>query len=1007
MKRLFLFVILSVLGMTACNNADIVENAGDNTTVVSISASIPAKMNQTRAAGEGANVNRCIMEVYLDGELYGERAYAEVNDCKANFSVRLVSGKSYDFVFWADHVDDNSTAIEEDLHYNTTDLSNVTVADMTAYQGSDDTRDAFFGTATVEADYTKTLAVNLTRPFGQVKVKTLDMNDVPDDMRPTHVSVEFESVPTGIDLFTGELTSAASGITYTGAAALAATAEKEDGLLSFDYIFAPNAEGEQHLVNFTMQFLDDNNVSVAPDYEFSNIPVQRNYRTIVSGYLLTKKADINVAVVPGFDGEINSDEIEITASELQGVLSALDTEGEHDYNIHVTDNLTAGSYTLPALADGSTLAIDLAGAEGEVTFGDENFAGLLELGSTSADAIVVNINVPNGDAALNSGTWVVNSVSTKPTTFTVNEGATVTTLNVAAGNVVINKGATVESVARTEDNADAATTVTLFDGAEEPTITDPEIMVQEGVSGQITIGEKSFATIRDAVDAAAEGDVINIAEGKYDMGKPGQPDQNGPQGYYLKVDKKGVTLKGEGNVEIYTSDDANTGNWSLQNLVTVRAEDVTFENIIFVANYNGYYQGPNKTIEVFSNEGNNFALRGCTLVDGGSEKNAGCLYLGGDSGSGLTATVEDCTFVNAAISVRVNTSATIKGCTFDGIRETAGWNCSVAARGTAMIESCTFTNCTTEAGMQPVVANGDGYVVLSGVSFPTDGIYYRLADNGVVNDNGTLVAGSVAAFLSAQTKAQENGTILLQAGDYDFTTTGASMTGSNLEINKAGLTVKALDAANKPVLYASSSSGNWFYDGVYGQNTVTVTADNVTLENLVIMPVTNVGSYTNDYNKAIEVTNAVTSFTLKGCEITPNTKIEGNNKAGYGGQVSINTGKSSDKNTVKILDNTFTGAILDPRTAITATGNTFNGGSPTHTVLCRFRLQYDGSANTQVYSDIEMSGNTYNDVTGLNENGVLYIDGALVGIEAGLAAEFNTADKVSVQDGKYFYYSLK
>lgn len=753
MKRLFLFVILSVLGMTACNNADIMENAGDNTTVVSISASIPAKMNQTRAAGEGANVNRCIMEVYLDGELYGERAYAEVNDCKANFSVRLVSGKSYDFVFWADHVDDNSSdeAIKEDLHYNTTDLSNVTIADMTAYQGSDDTRDAFFGTATVEADYTKTLAVNLTRPFGQVKVKTLDMNDVPDDMRPTHVSVEFESVPTGIDLFRGELTSAASGITYTGAAALAATAEKEDGLLSFDYIFAPMAEGEQHLVNFTMQFLDDNNVSVAPDYEFSNIPVQRNYRTIVSGYLLTKKADINVSVVPGFDGEINSDEIEITASELQGVLSALDTEGEHDYNIHVTDNLTAGSYTLPALADGSTLAIDLAGAEGEVTFGNDSFAGLLELGSTSADAIEININVPNGDAALNSGTWAVNSVSTKPTTFTVNEGATVTTLNVAAGNVVINKGAEVASVARTANNQDETTTVTLFDGAEEPTITDPEIMVQEGVSGQITIGEKSFATIAAALAAAEPYDVIELAEGEYALNHDILSEAHG-QKFYLPIEVEGLTIRGKGaaaNTVIYGKEYTDNGSWGTQNTITVFAANVTLENLTLMPK-----QETNKLVEI-SAEG--FKMINCIVtannkVADADPNDAASIYFSGVSNgvvSGCTINKGNICFDGVMDGVFTIENNTFNGYNQWGDTKYATFTCSYWGQGKDLskstmmvnIKNNTFNDVTPlgENNDVPVVRASYGIFNLEGNKFPTDGIYWTSAPgSGIDNSFGAV-----------------------------------------------------------------------------------------------------------------------------------------------------------------------------------------------------------------------------------------------------------------------------
>ena len=121
------------------------------------------------------------------------------------------------------------------------------------------------------------------------------------------------------------------------------------------------------------------------------------------------------------------------------------------------------------------------------------------------------------------------------------------------------------------------------------------------------------ATIRDAVTYASAGDVIEIAAGSYDLGKPGQVDAAGPYGYYLKIDTP-VTLKGLGDVTITTSDEAaqNIGGMgSLQNLVTVNADNVTLENLTFVANYNAYYGGPNKVVLV---QGTNATVKNCVFV---------------------------------------------------------------------------------------------------------------------------------------------------------------------------------------------------------------------------------------------------------------------------------------------------------------------------------------------------------------------------------------------------------
>ena len=291
------------LAVTSCQKTeDLAGNTG-NQADVRIAVNLPAEMNAVRSQenpGIGDMVNRCIMEIYLDGELYGERQVAAVENKQTSFSARLVSGKTYKFVFWADCAEGTTADNFADKHYATDDLSNVSILDPAQYSGSNDERDAFFAVKEVEVSTATTVSAELRRPFGQLNVKTLDMNDVPESLRPTKVALTFDEVPTGINLLTGELTQQTAAVAYAESHELA----DASGNLSFDYVFAPQTAGEQRLVNFTMSFLDDAGTQVASDYEFTNIPVQRNYRTNVSGNLLTKKADINVEVKPEFDGVI-------------------------------------------------------------------------------------------------------------------------------------------------------------------------------------------------------------------------------------------------------------------------------------------------------------------------------------------------------------------------------------------------------------------------------------------------------------------------------------------------------------------------------------------------------------------------------------------------------------------------------------------------------------------------------------------------------------------------------
>ncbi|MCI5717558.1 MAG: hypothetical protein MR292_04120 [Alistipes sp.] len=711
--------------------------SGDNTVAVSIAASLPAEMAQTRADGDGTSVNRCIMEIYLDGQLYGERQTVKVDGLKATFSTRLVSGKDYELVFWADHVTSNASdeAITTDLHYNTADLANVTIDDITAYTGNDDTRDAFFGTATLKADYSKTLAVELKRPFGQLKIKTLDMSEVPTDMQPKQVSINFESVHTGIDLFTGELTNVTGGITYSQAADVV---DANNGVLSFDYIFAP-AGTEQYLTDFTMSFLNDSGAEVVSPYEFSSIPVQRNYRTTVSGNLLTKQADVTIEVKPGFDDDITSDHMDVSAADLQNALDALTEAGKHDYNINVIDNLpAAGNYTLPSLEAGSTLTINLAGAEGEVTFGDSDFAGLFELGSSSANTIAVNINVPKGDAALVSGSWDIKSVSTKPNTFSVNSGATASTINVKGGNVAIYEGATVNSITRDGNNTDETTTVTIFDDATQPTINDEKIKVQEGETGLIMIGEKSFATIADALAAAQPNDVIELAEGKFPLDCTVKA-SNG-QYFYLPIEVEGLTIKGKGDAAktiVYGNEYTDNGSWGTQNLITVFAENVTLENLTLMPK-----QAVNKLIEITAP---NFSLKNCiaepnNIVADANATNCGSIYFSQAAANGL---IENCTINGGTVSFdglmagefAIRNNIFVEG-NSNLVFTTPNWTSNDVTTSTLKVnvENNTFKDfeAFVDGETNPTVRAYYGIFNLTGNTFPTDGIYWQASKFGSI-----------------------------------------------------------------------------------------------------------------------------------------------------------------------------------------------------------------------------------------------------------------------------------
>ena len=278
--------------LTACQKDEGL--VSDGATSQTITVTIPQGM-QTRATaadfGNGAKVDRCLLQIYRSGTTpakYGEQQSATVQkgtDGKltATFNLRLVASQTYDFVFWAD--------CSTGDHYNTDDLTNITVKGN--YAGNNDEFDAFTG-ALLDYQVKGAFSENITlrRPFGQLNVKTLDMAAIPDPtLKPTKVKVAFTAVPTSFNAKKGEIGAATAAVEYT------ADVLSADGDLTVDYIWAPVEEAT--LADFSMTFLNGT-TEISTNGDFKNIPIRRNYRTNVSGNLLTKQGTFNVTIDPEF-----------------------------------------------------------------------------------------------------------------------------------------------------------------------------------------------------------------------------------------------------------------------------------------------------------------------------------------------------------------------------------------------------------------------------------------------------------------------------------------------------------------------------------------------------------------------------------------------------------------------------------------------------------------------------------------------------------------------------------
>ena len=347
MKNLLLTIAATaLLLLTSCQRDELQGGSisGEEVTV-SISAVVPgdggAVVKSKDNPGNGSEVNRCILEVYLlEGEdgsatasLYGTRQVVKVENLTAAFEdLNLITGQKYRLVLWADHVDDPENGLGTDLYYDTENLPSVSYKSGTKYESNEDSRDAFFKVEEFELDGPEDRTVSLTRPFGQINIITTDYGLIPSthsDLLPVKVKLAFPSIPTSIDLVNGTVNDMDKVTTSTAVdiAGLDVDGEEDSKQLSFDYILAP-ATGQTVVSEFTMSFLkDDGTTPVAKDYTFENIPVQRNYRTNVSGALLTDRAGVDVKVEPGFDGDEEVIDGKLVISSVDRLMNALENGG--------------------------------------------------------------------------------------------------------------------------------------------------------------------------------------------------------------------------------------------------------------------------------------------------------------------------------------------------------------------------------------------------------------------------------------------------------------------------------------------------------------------------------------------------------------------------------------------------------------------------------------------------------------------------------------------------------
>ena len=446
MKKCFLLMAGIILLVFAACQSDELANGGRNGEVAaSFSVQLPGNGNNavTRAAtaGDGTSVNRCIMEIYLNDELYSRQIGAiQPDGLTAGFDIRLVTSQTYKFVFWADHVESvEGDAIKTDLHYNTADLRNISMQGDYNGSGKDDTRDAFFASLEKLVTNAFSESVELTRPFGQLNIKTEDLASIPDNQKdafvPVTAGLSFKNLYTGFNAATGDLLGESTAVAYKAASAVA----DANGNLTVDYLFAPNTAGGQHLVNMTLVVYNAAGGQITTK-ALNNIPVQRNYKTNVTGNLLTVDGKVNVMVTPAFSSPALSEKV-IEVASVNEVAEALKT----NTNVVVMEApKEAATISLPKYeSEDVAVSITLPETSNDITINYATETGVdsknapKELNITAPSVSKIIIDASESTVTLNGQSYTAVEATTADNTLIVGKDVTVADLTVKKGNVEI------------------------------------------------------------------------------------------------------------------------------------------------------------------------------------------------------------------------------------------------------------------------------------------------------------------------------------------------------------------------------------------------------------------------------------------------------------------------------------------------------------------------------------------------------------------------------------------
>ena len=717
MKARFLALAALVLGLASCQTEPEgldVNVGGEQDTYVTVSLPETTRANSALGAFDNVVASdnytiRYIFQVFYEGRESGaERQVVYTDDKSVSFPVRLVPGRAYSFVAWADVVKESERG---DWHYDTRDLTNITIKDWNAM---DETRDAFTDVETLEYYGNSTISLELKRPFAKLRVITTDMEALNDlDIKPTWAEVEYRTdLYDSFNAVAGAVNDTKTSKTHESFMIKTYVDNETDKsmVLFTDYIFA---KSEAEPVNFMLTVYDQKKNQIGETINFSTpIPAQRNYLTTIQGNILTDGNNVTVTVEDTFAGENENDFVD----DANAAQSALDNAAPNT-TIYLEPGVDYGTLYLRPVAGASNTITDcdylvynnemlrkvenltIVGAPGATVDAIKVVAGYVEnSGSTGYVVDIKNLvidSVEFNDTCTNAPHDYAAPIFFD-LSYTNVDGLTVKNCKLEGNNEKMNFVYIYDSGKKTNDNFTTA--------AKNIVITGNEV---DGIARLCELRQTENVTITENTikNTYLHGILLPVANGGTYSGNVTITDN-----YAEGIRERFVRMAGAGNATVVIKDNTivNYKGADADYIKVTDGYNVTIENNTFAGIAENAEQ-----FETALRNGENVVLAAAgeytfpaDLVQAGQTIicEEGVIFKGKSSLNIKGATVVGATFKNVGgQAVSGTVYGTFKNCTFEG-EETLRW-CYTTEGQNTVFENCVIK--TTLRGIHFDAMNGD------------------------------------------------------------------------------------------------------------------------------------------------------------------------------------------------------------------------------------------------------------------------------------------------------------